>query len=101
MTEQRLLLNLECAGLACFAEFFELFAAACPPRQAADALRAVTDYTAKSCLRRVVSARAILNAGKAVPALELIVESTSLRLSAQAREKARRLLEEIRPRIEQ
>lgn len=93
MPNHKLKRNLLAVGHGCFVTYYNLFADRNTSREAAVAmLRKETGYTEQSCTSRTVKARRILDAGRGVDALRLILSSPSSRLSPETREAAESLL---------
>ena len=93
MPNHKLKRNLLAVGQGCFVTYYNLFAdrnASC--EAVVNTLHNETGYTEQSCTSRAVKARRILDAGRGVDALRLIVSSPGSRLPPEIREAAESLL---------
>ena len=85
--------TLQSVGQTCFVQYFELFSSSTITRpEIIEILKKETDFTEKSCASRTSHAQKIVNSGKAIDALNLVIESKHPRIAESTRNKAKELV---------
>ena len=93
MNEKQFTRNLQSVGKTCFVQFFEHFSSETTPREdVVEILKSNTTYTEKSCRSRTSHAQSIIQAGMAIKALEIIINSRHYLISSKTKQKAKEIL---------
>jgi hypothetical protein len=94
MDDKRLDRNLRSIGMDCFVSYYNLFAdEMLSNAEIADIIFKERGYTFKACNSRTSHSRAIIRAGRAKDALEMVTSSS--RVSSNITEKAQELLQTL------